>query len=224
MLHPEDLSRLLNGNDTPNAAESTSIRQDLGNLKTQIASLEVQLNGLRGQERARHAILSPVRRVPAEVWGQIFLLSVPPVLDDSGRQALVGLSLVCWNWRNAALGTLRLWGGIKIFLCHTGRLSYDKIAAWLGRSGTMPKTVEIRSVFGCRCPDMPCHSVNPVFQRLVTEGPTLEHLKIPCKNANCFRNWMNVVQSATGPTPWDSLESLHLAFSEEIRWADSPKA
>jgi hypothetical protein len=148
MLHPDDLSRLLNGNDTPNAVESASIRQDLGNLKVQIASLEIQLNSLRGQERTRHAILSPVRRVPGEVWGQIFLLSVAPVLDDFGRDALVNLSLVCWNWRHAALGTLRLWGGIKIFLYHTGRLSYDEIATWLGRSGTMPKTVEIRSVFG----------------------------------------------------------------------------
>lgn len=75
-----------------------------------------------------------------------------------------------------------------------------------------------------RCPDMPCHSANPVFRRLVTEGPTLEHLKIPCKNANCFRNWISAIQFATGPTPWDSLQSLHLAFSEETRWNDSPKA
>ncbi|KAJ3544392.1 hypothetical protein NMY22_g2801 [Coprinellus aureogranulatus] len=225
MLHPDELSRLVNGNDPPNAVESASVRQDLNSLRTQIAQLEATLEGLRQRERARLAILSSVRRIPDEILGEIFLLALPPVLDEMGRDALLGLSLVCRRWRSACLATHRLWGGIKIFLYHAGRISYDKIAAWLGRAGAMPKTVEIRTIFGCRCPDMPCHSANPALRRLVTEGPPLEHLKLPCKDASCFRNWVSAVQAVQGQTPtWDLLKSLHLTFGEEARWNDANKA
>ncbi|TEB37701.1 hypothetical protein FA13DRAFT_1771101 [Coprinellus micaceus] len=110
MLHPDDLSRLLNGNDTPNAVESASIRQDLGNLKVQIASPG---NPTQQPSRTR-----------THMAGEI-----GDYAKDGGDSQ-------------------RLW----------------------------------------------------------------------------VRNWISAIQFATGPTPWDSLQSLHLAFSEETRWNDSPKA
>jgi hypothetical protein len=85
-------------------------------------------------------VLSPLRRIPFEVLGENFRHSLPYIMGHEDRSQLVGLSLVCRRWRDAALCTHRLWAGVQV--CCSSQVSFEKLMQWIERSGTVPKTLD----------------------------------------------------------------------------------
>ncbi|KAJ7634596.1 hypothetical protein FB45DRAFT_470177 [Roridomyces roridus] len=92
-------------------------------LDTKIAELQQALNKLIGEReslkthvQAYKALLSPVRRMPADIMQEIFLMCLPThrncVMD--ARETPLLLGRICGAWRTLSLGTPRLWANLHI--------------------------------------------------------------------------------------------------------------
>ncbi|KAJ6482925.1 hypothetical protein C8R47DRAFT_1133199 [Mycena vitilis] len=124
-----DLEHLLKSNDPPHPSQTSRVKDilrdketELSSLGNKISQLECTLHTLRNKhanvasEIARYNnILSPIRRLPTEIVGEIFLHFAPFMHRDSnlGTYAQVKLpwtlGLVCRLWRKIALSLGRLW-------------------------------------------------------------------------------------------------------------------
>ncbi|KAF6744822.1 hypothetical protein DFP72DRAFT_927400 [Ephemerocybe angulata] len=72
---------------------------------------------LTEEDRAYRSALSPVRRLPLEVLGEIFKLVVPSFLNASDREMMGNMGRVCQRWRDAFLNVSSLWRGIILGPC-----------------------------------------------------------------------------------------------------------
>ncbi|KAJ7137877.1 hypothetical protein C8R44DRAFT_607043, partial [Mycena epipterygia] len=117
---------LLTSNDEPSLEEAAVVRQLLKELET--AALDLDSDSQPQNARAHleqdlqtrinlhKAILSPHRRLPAEVLHEIFTYLVPALRetspDNSHLASLLipwSLALVCRRWRSIALSIEELW-------------------------------------------------------------------------------------------------------------------
>ncbi|KIM22048.1 hypothetical protein M408DRAFT_294024 [Serendipita vermifera MAFF 305830] len=109
----------------------TSLKQDLHDWQIGLALsqrlLETHLAPVLGTQetlKSINDILSPIRRIPAEIWGHIFQLASDASRLASGKSSLpMVVSQVCSRWRAIALDLPRLWSRIEIPLvdwwpCH----------------------------------------------------------------------------------------------------------
>ncbi|TEB40183.1 hypothetical protein FA13DRAFT_1618671, partial [Coprinellus micaceus] len=108
------LSQLATTNDAPSTQDAAFLREvvdgldvEADEIRTQLQALEEKLQVVERNRKFFKPMLSPVRRVPLEILGDIFALIVEmdPFLND----ALATLCLVCKSWRRAALGMPKLW-------------------------------------------------------------------------------------------------------------------
>ncbi|KAJ7776416.1 hypothetical protein B0H16DRAFT_1506710 [Mycena metata] len=125
---------LLSTNLPPTDLQRDSVRQLILNYQKDVLDLRSQYRGrtspLDVMARREHAlqsiaawkvVLSPVRRLPFEILGEIFVFCVVPSLRsrstsaDDPREPPILMSHVCALWRNVALNTPRLWSDL-IFL------------------------------------------------------------------------------------------------------------
>ncbi|KAL1682356.1 hypothetical protein EV122DRAFT_274468 [Schizophyllum commune] len=83
-----------------------------------IDQLTRQRARIRNQRAIHRALLSPARRIPREIWSEIFLLALPDDwdLEPVGIRSLA-LAQVCYPWRYIVLNTPRIWSGIHICAC-----------------------------------------------------------------------------------------------------------
>ncbi|KAF6762451.1 hypothetical protein DFP72DRAFT_802369, partial [Ephemerocybe angulata] len=109
MATSNTLIHLLDTNTVPSNVEAASIEQSIAKYDVEIAKLRSQLDTLVEERRRHHAVLSPLRRMPLELLGEIFTMVLPYILDYSGRQDVINLGLVCKRWRDATIYTHRLW-------------------------------------------------------------------------------------------------------------------
>ncbi|KAF6745454.1 hypothetical protein DFP72DRAFT_778886, partial [Ephemerocybe angulata] len=117
------------------------LKQMIDGLSKRISKLQSQLDALEGQRQRHQAILSPVRRIPMEILGEIFALVLPDVLYSGDRRMLRNLGLVCKSWQNASLLARHLWSGLQLIRPpKTG--AYGRIVSWLTKSGALPKTLQ----------------------------------------------------------------------------------
>ncbi|KAF5309631.1 hypothetical protein D9611_013979 [Ephemerocybe angulata] len=224
-------SYLLNSNELPSALEKATIQRD-------IIELEDRLSRMR-------CAVSPVRSLLPEVLGQIFVATAtmqykPGERIDTAR--VVDLSLVCKAWRAAAEMTHSLWA--DIFIAEPGPQIFDKAVAWMGRSGTTPKTLRIRlSHSYCErhegysvdandeeiSPDpeepvSPCILDGVPLLKLFMEGPPLDNFEIGVTSTSCLRALLLRIQKETPKaTPWMSLRSLDLRLYDpehDLHWGE----
>ncbi|KAF6750748.1 hypothetical protein DFP72DRAFT_778175, partial [Ephemerocybe angulata] len=64
--------------------------------------VEEELKGYR-------SILSPIRRLPLEILGEIFKYNFPTFLNSFDRKRLRNLGRVCQRWRDALRSVPSLW-------------------------------------------------------------------------------------------------------------------
>ncbi|KAJ7114029.1 hypothetical protein C8R44DRAFT_549326, partial [Mycena epipterygia] len=92
----------------------------LAYLETEISRLQERLKELEEERaslasyRAEHAILSPLRRIPPEVLGEIFVWTLPDALN-AGRDLKDSpwlLTHISRRWRETVLSTPSLWSFI----------------------------------------------------------------------------------------------------------------
>ncbi|RXW24061.1 hypothetical protein EST38_g1751 [Candolleomyces aberdarensis] len=198
-----DLAHLFSSNVVPKPIEATTVRANIDSLTREISRLEKELQ----QQRA---VISAVRKLTLEILG-------------AARFQLIDLCLVSKSWCDAARQTPSLWKGIRV---EYRDVSYDKIVAWYGRSGSTLRTLEvIPPDIDDECMELDdCQSPNDGFRQLLTFGPTIDHLSIKCSSGQCFTNftfgwiWGDNV-SLSKPRPWDSIKSFTLTLTG--RWEES---
>ncbi|KAJ7291364.1 hypothetical protein C8J57DRAFT_214803 [Mycena rebaudengoi] len=125
---------LLISNDPPPDAEIPVIRDIIADEQSRLLDLDIQIAALQKtleplvDERdatadriLRHqSVISAARRVPPEILGEIFLLTLPSQEDGKSDKAscvdsspwLVGR--ICSRWREIALALLELWSTVSI--------------------------------------------------------------------------------------------------------------
>ncbi|KAJ3530396.1 hypothetical protein NMY22_g8587 [Coprinellus aureogranulatus] len=146
-------------NAPPSAQEAAFVQEQIEEVERRrsqlaqiLAQTQSQLDGANAQLQTLKSIVSPIRRLPVEVLGEIFLMVPASRYRPKNRQRSVArLSLVCKSWRNAANLTPRLWCDMWIQVDVPG-ISYESLAVWASRAGIIQKTLEISSArCGVRC-------------------------------------------------------------------------
>ncbi|KIM36907.1 hypothetical protein M413DRAFT_282102 [Hebeloma cylindrosporum] len=107
-----------------------------------------------------HLILSPLRRLPSEILGEIFLACRDAALQDPHtvlrKQPPSVLSQVCRSWRHVAINLPRLWDTFRVDYKPTTtfcppepsdyRVSLSRVIdIWSHRSKTLPMNISIYS-------------------------------------------------------------------------------
>ncbi|KAF7328130.1 F-box domain-containing protein [Mycena venus] len=137
---------LLNSNEPPLDIEAASIEPLVAHLRRRLSRYDDKISRLRAQlerleqERAtaesdlskNSAIVSPLRRMPAEILFEIFTLTLPSDREVLERGAIdVGdspwsLTQICGRWRMLALASSSLWSFFGIDCT----IRYDTAAAY----------------------------------------------------------------------------------------------
>ncbi|KAJ7669980.1 hypothetical protein DFH06DRAFT_1083615 [Mycena polygramma] len=122
------MNHLLRTNDTPVDAEVSVLvdgRRRVDSLDDRIHNLKATLDGLvlERHDLARRvqqcaAVLSPIRRVPPEIVGEIFSWTLPRTTRVAGHppsRAPWYLGQISGIWREIAVGLPSLWSSITVF-------------------------------------------------------------------------------------------------------------
>ncbi|KAJ7849799.1 hypothetical protein B0H14DRAFT_861269 [Mycena olivaceomarginata] len=146
---PPEVSALLTNNDVPLESQIPLIRDIISDGQTEFDELEAILaqliprrNEVAERVRQHRAVLSAVRRVPPELIGDIFALTLSDN-DDASATANKPpwyLGHICRSWRHAALSYPRLWSYIAVpsFLASKDSPLLSGIQAQLFRSASGP--------------------------------------------------------------------------------------
>lgn len=227
------LSRLLNSNDAPSPIEAVSVQQEVASLASQLAALEARLQKHR-------AILSPIRRLPVEILGQIFFFAVfsdAEYADEKERKALEAICRVCKAWNEAALITPQLWGRLDIDV-YCADAHHDDVLKWLGRANEASRALNIAS-YGCDCTSSRVSYSNfeqedvderlgCLFQaegiaKLLAVGPPLSCLHLEMESSLCFAHLtksMNMYGDGK-KSSWSSIRRLRLSWPYNGPWVEA---
>ncbi|KAG7099947.1 hypothetical protein E1B28_001740 [Marasmius oreades] len=171
MLPQTHFHRVLNTNHSASSSETCQIHgllvqpiEELARLNAEIQHLKSTLNYLISQREklqtfvsSHKALISPIRRLPAEVMSEIFVHCLQTKDRNPTRslaEAPLLLTLVCRRWREIALSTAQLWSSLHIYLPPTAqkyeiRLTEvinrraEGVKAWLSRSGSLPLSISL---------------------------------------------------------------------------------
>ncbi|KAL1721560.1 hypothetical protein EV715DRAFT_195001 [Schizophyllum commune] len=79
-------------------------------VNAEIDRLLEQKRALQNQIAVHEALVAPWRRLPTELWSEIFLLAVPDDWDTAlAGTRVLSYAAVCVAWRDVALATPKLW-------------------------------------------------------------------------------------------------------------------
>ncbi|KAF5330023.1 hypothetical protein D9611_014513 [Ephemerocybe angulata] len=228
---------LLANNDAPSQVQADCVQYRIATLTRQMDMLVEHLAQVEEELKGYRSILSPIRRLPLEILGEIFKYNFPTFLNSFDRKRLRNLGRVCQRWRDALRSVPSLWKGVILGACdcrprdsrkanrrHAG--DYDSMVGWLGRAGGSPKGVIYSShASRCRCvPGSRCLAINPTLVRLIKDGPPLDHLSLQLSGNNCFRSWVGALEPAPGSSlnPLRSIRSFSVEFTNDARqeWDD----
>ena len=117
--------------------------EDISDIDEQILVLQTRRTQLLQQRKCYSDPLSPVRCLPIEIFGQIFVYAT----RDRPRHVL-NLSAVCRLWRYAALSTPMLWSTLELGHHTTRRNTDNHINSWIERARSYPLSLVIRKQDG----------------------------------------------------------------------------
>ncbi|KAK1218544.1 hypothetical protein PQX77_018773 [Marasmius sp. AFHP31] len=160
-------SHVLNTNYSPSTEEQRSLRDLVLGPEEQIHRLDEEIFRLQAERQTlqqfvdlHRALLSPFRRIPADIWRLVFIKTLPEnilgLCTRTTKSSPLLLTTVCRSWREIALSTPNLWTSIHIHLptdytdnpnpFSISRLHKRKegLKVWLDRSGTsLPISVSL---------------------------------------------------------------------------------
>ena len=147
-----NVDHLLNTNSTPSEEQRNSLQnailqldedilntdEDISDINEQILVLQSKRAQLVQQRRRYSSLFSPVRCLPIEIFGIIF------VYATRGRpRHVLNISAVCRLWRNAALHTPVLWSTLVLGHHMTRSNITDHIDSWIERADSYPLSLVI---------------------------------------------------------------------------------
>ena len=181
-------------------------------MKSRRADLEQFLNN-------HNAYLSPARRVPPEIWYEIFQECVSHDIGSNSDAAVmfdrnfaslqpIALTHVCSDWREVVLSSPKLWSSLSLPL-HTKLSSLCFMAqAWLGRSGECPLTLRIdqreRAITG-----VPSKPAQDLVNDIIATSHRWLNVDLNLHIPSCFLEAFTTVKYKL-PT----LERLAISFSQ----------
>ncbi|KAJ8095503.1 hypothetical protein PM082_023273 [Marasmius tenuissimus] len=159
-------SHVLNTNYSPSTEEQHLIRDVIRGPEEQIRQLDEEISRLQAKRQAlkqfvdlHRALLSPFRRLPADVWRSIFFRALPEnalgLCTYTTKSSPLLPTTICRSWREIAVSTPNLWTSIHIHIpidsSSTPDLDYitrlrkrkEGLKVWLDRSGSLPITVSL---------------------------------------------------------------------------------
>ncbi|KAJ3515106.1 hypothetical protein NMY22_g14540 [Coprinellus aureogranulatus] len=211
----EKFDHLFSTNVAPHPFEVSSMKAEVAARRDAIRKLQLEIDCFNGA-------LSPLRRVPVEILGEIFVIVVKAIELSNAMTIpleLVRLSLVCKLWREAALVTSRLWTrlGIEFTSPDYHAVDFKKVARWIARAGKLPLTLAFHThhVPGQDFGGNPHHEgncplLNPGIAELLADGPDIASLSISCVSVQCLRWISDRVSSHKGTMPrtWDAIRTF----------------
>lgn len=240
------LSQLISTNDPPSSNELMYIREqidaierevgsvdrELQLLERKVASLRSHRSELQNRLDEYRTVLSPCRRIPVEILGEIFAYLAP---GECGNRAgtVANLCRVCKTWRYAALLLSSIWHEVAVVLHPDVPFSHESIALWLSRSGTLPKALYLHGLAGRMVPGRPpryrdqtrqcrdggdCAFGAPGITTLLKTGPILDTLSINTDRPHCFETFAKSIK-ASSEEEWSSLKSLRVLCISAVNWA-----
>ncbi|KAK1227315.1 hypothetical protein PQX77_009689 [Marasmius sp. AFHP31] len=176
MVPESHFTSVLHTNYVPSSKELKELHHLVLEPQEQIRKLDEEMKRLQTQRdelqrfvNSHRALAAPFRRLPADIWGEIFVYCLPKnqlnVAVCTVKEAPLMLTTICRTWREVALNTPRLWNSVHIF--STGQpvapfledrspreLIYEPtqpkvlhgIKLWLDRSGSLPLTLSVHIV------------------------------------------------------------------------------
>ena len=193
-MMPEDLdsfARLLGTNYVPTNSETRQILNFLSHRLSELSRLDTEIDRLQAiiddlyeqRDKARkfvddhRALLSPARRLPPEIVGEIFVHCLPTTHNavKSTTEAPLLLGRICSAWRNISLLTPRLWSSIHLVIpIHHDASKFNSIIQlrckalkeWLGRSGTLPLSISLTTSNNGYCAHL-SSAATPLMETLI---------------------------------------------------------
>ncbi|KAJ7064491.1 hypothetical protein C8F01DRAFT_1021194 [Mycena amicta] len=110
-------------------------------LRSAMESLKTERKAVKSFQRAVKAVLLPIRHLPAEIIGDIFLV----VAGSHPDRTPWYLGHICSAWRRVALGLPGLWSDIRLTYVSQPFIS-DALYAQLNRTGTAGLSITVAFV------------------------------------------------------------------------------
>jgi len=151
----------LDSNHAPSEDECRQIAQIVAEQDNRISQIDERIDRLQlllqpllrekgevqASRQAHRRLLCPSRRMPYEIWSEIFVQCLPSgkFVRIDFQEAPMLLAQVCSSWRSIVLSTPKLWNTLSV----GGRNGMDLasqsplILKWLARSGNLPLSIEI---------------------------------------------------------------------------------
>ncbi|KAH6914451.1 hypothetical protein BKA70DRAFT_667153 [Coprinopsis sp. MPI-PUGE-AT-0042] len=159
LLHLEQAIEALSLTNEPPGIRLPELISRLGIIARLLPSIEDEIDALKKRcsallrEKAMiEMIVSPLRRLPPEVVGEVLKQSVPNPMGKKQRLHFANLRSVCRRWRQVAFTTSSLWAGISLEIEGTGpghlSKAKERVNRWFKRAGHCPLTFEINMPSG----------------------------------------------------------------------------
>ncbi|KAF8802179.1 hypothetical protein BYT27DRAFT_7197257 [Phlegmacium glaucopus] len=129
----------------------SAINEQILSMQNKIIVMQTRRARLVQQRRGYSSLLSPVRCLPIELFGKIFVYAT----RDSPRHVL-NLSAVCQLWRYAALNTPALWSTLELGHETSTCKMINHVNSWIERARSYPLSLTIRNLEDSWDPD---HSI-----------------------------------------------------------------
>ena len=150
MASSADVDSLLNTNSAPSQVQRNLLQNfihqldsNISNITTKILALQTSRAQLSRQRRSYSKLLSPLRSLPFEIFGEIFIYAT----HDCAKHVL-NLSAVCQLWRDAALRTPKLWTTLDLVHFRSKSNMNNHIDSWIERAHSYPLSLIIRLHYG----------------------------------------------------------------------------
>ncbi|KAF7970720.1 hypothetical protein HWV62_23210 [Athelia sp. TMB] len=158
-----DFTQMLKVNYAPTATERLHIQAVVSAKQAHLAQIENEIDRLlslldpllRARDLAQKSLsehtslLSPARRVPPEIWSDIFTRCLPDaahVTIDYAHAPLLFMQ-ICRHWRSIALSTPRLWTYLTVRARNEAipEPSSLLVKEWLSRAGSLPLSIKVEA-------------------------------------------------------------------------------
>ncbi|KAJ3538222.1 hypothetical protein NMY22_g5252 [Coprinellus aureogranulatus] len=166
--------------------KETMLHLQLDSLQKAKEDVERKIKEIRRHIWAHERLLSPARKLPDDIYREIFLWCLPPPSRHrrvDRRSAPLLLTRVCRRWREIAYATPRLWTHLSLrYQEPTRRLSNTHfVQEWVRRSGALPISV--------------------TYDAGSDSGLHPDHLDLFSKLSQSFERWRSLSMSLLGKVP-----------------------
>ncbi|KAJ7724941.1 hypothetical protein DFH07DRAFT_261788 [Mycena maculata] len=157
-------------------------REEISALTDEIVSTQALLEALTQRRAALEelvsahlALVSPIRRLPADVIQEIFVACLPSGQNSvmSEQDAPLLLCHICRAWRSLAFCMPRLWAALHVAVPSKDDMPAmnEAVNGWLSRSGILPLSISVGA------PRRFEYDVSTLLQTLISFSPRWKHIR-----------------------------------------------